>query len=71
MQDPITRSETCAIDRSNCSLELERRGRAVTASASADAAQAGEWVGVALKMAGEVYLVAREEAREVWQCRRR
>jgi twitching motility protein PilI len=46
-------------------LELERRGRAVTASSSADAAQAGEWVGVALKMAGEVYLVAREEAREV------
>ncbi len=46
-------------------VELERRGRAITASASTEAAQAGEWVGVALKMAGEVYLVAREEAREV------
>ncbi len=46
-------------------VELERRGRAVTASADKDAVQAGEWVGVALKMAGEVYLVAREEAREV------
>jgi twitching motility protein PilI len=45
--------------------ELERRGRAVTASASTDAAAAGEWVGVALRMAGELYLVAREEAREV------
>jgi twitching motility protein PilI len=45
--------------------ELERRGRAVTASAANDAAQAGEWVGVALRMAGELYLVAREEAREV------
>jgi twitching motility protein PilI len=45
--------------------ELERRGRAVTASATTDAVQAGEWVGVALRMAGEMYLVAREEAREV------
>ena len=46
-------------------VELERRGRVVTASATTEPAQAGEWVGVALKMAGEVYLVAREEAREV------
>src|SRR5580692_7190191 len=45
--------------------ELERRGRAVTASATPDTVQAGEWVGVALRMAGELYLVAREEAREV------
>ena len=45
--------------------ELERRGRAVTASATTDSVQAGEWVGVALRMAGELYLVAREEAREV------
>lgn len=45
--------------------ELERRGRALTAGTGADAQQAGEWVGVALKMAGELYLVAREEAREV------
>jgi twitching motility protein PilI len=45
--------------------ELERRGRAVSASTSTDPAQAGEWVGVALRMAGELYLVAREEAREV------
>ena len=45
--------------------ELERRGRAVTASSAPDAAQSGEWVGVALRMAGELYLVAREEAREV------
>jgi twitching motility protein PilI len=45
--------------------ELERRGRAVSASTSTDTGQAGEWVGVALRMAGELYLVAREEAREV------
>jgi len=45
--------------------ELERRGRAVSANTSTDTAQAGEWVGVALRMAGELYLVAREEAREV------
>lgn len=45
--------------------ELERRGRAVTASAAAENVQVGEWVGVALRMAGELYLVAREEAREV------
>src|ERR1700733_3208920 len=45
--------------------ELERRGRAVTASAATDAEKVGEWVGVALRMAGELYLVAREEAREV------
>src|SRR5450631_1995106 len=45
--------------------ELERRGRAVTASAATDAEKVGEWVGVALRMAGELYLVAREETREV------
>jgi twitching motility protein PilI len=45
--------------------ELERRGRAVTAGSTAEASQLGEWVGVALRMAGELYLVAREEAREV------
>lgn len=45
--------------------ELERRGRMVTASAEDRGAAAREWVGVALRMAGELYLVAREEAREV------
>jgi twitching motility protein PilI len=45
--------------------ELERRGRALTASNVSDSSQAGEWVGVALRMAGELYLVARDEAREV------
>jgi twitching motility protein PilI len=46
-------------------VELERRGRAITATATADSSQAGDWVGVALRMAGELYLIAREEAREV------
>lgn len=45
--------------------QLERRGHAVTADGADEAAQSGEWVGVALRMAGELYLVAREEAREV------
>ncbi|MFT3907166.1 MAG: chemotaxis protein CheW [Steroidobacteraceae bacterium] len=46
-------------------VELERRGRAVTASALPEQSSGQEWVGVALRMAGELYLVAREEAREV------
>jgi twitching motility protein PilI len=44
--------------------ELERRGRG--SSKSAQEERAGpEWVGVALRMAGDLYLVAREETREV------
>ena len=46
-------------------VELERRGRAVSAQAGAGDAAGREWVGVALRMAGELYLVAREETREV------
>jgi twitching motility protein PilI len=42
---------------------LERRGRAATATPADVAAR--EWVGVALRMAGELYLIAREETREV------
>jgi len=45
--------------------ELERRGRAVSASANPEANAGREWVGVALRMAGDLYLVAREETREV------
>jgi twitching motility protein PilI len=45
--------------------ELERRGRAVSAQASEQASAGREWVGVALRMAGDLYLVAREETREV------
>ena len=45
--------------------ELERRGRAVSAQTSQESAAGREWVGVALRMAGELYLVAREETREV------
>lgn len=45
--------------------ELERRGRNATASPQQPAAGGREWVGVAVRMAGELYLVAREEAREV------
>ncbi len=45
--------------------ELERRGRAVTAQVAQDSPETREWVGIALKMAGELYLVARDETREV------
>ncbi len=45
--------------------ELERRGRAVSAQASQDSAGGREWVGIAVRMAGELFLVAREETREV------
>src|SRR5580704_15954827 len=45
--------------------ELERRSRAVSAQLNQEAAGGREWVGVALRMAGELYLVAREETREV------
>ncbi|MHB1542689.1 MAG: chemotaxis protein CheW [Steroidobacteraceae bacterium] len=45
--------------------ELERRARAVCAQSSQEGAPQREWVGVALRMAGDLYLVAREETREV------
>lgn len=45
--------------------ELERRGRAVSAQSGEQAASGREWVGVALRIAGEMYLVAREETREI------
>jgi twitching motility protein PilI len=45
--------------------ELERRGRAVSAHLNEQANAGREWVGVALRMAGDLYLVAREETREV------
>ncbi len=45
--------------------ELERRGRAVSAQVAQEGSAGKEWVGVALRMAGDLYLVAREETREV------
>jgi twitching motility protein PilI len=45
--------------------ELEKRSRAVTASNVPEAATGQEWVGVAFRMGGETFLVAREETREV------
>jgi twitching motility protein PilI len=45
--------------------ELDRRGRALTAHLTDQATAGREWVGVALRMAGDLYLVAREETREV------
>src|SRR5438874_11086931 len=45
--------------------ELVWRGRATTAQANPEASAGREWVGVALRMAGDLYLVAREETREV------
>lgn len=45
--------------------ELEKRSRTVAAGAAPDAAAGREWVGVAFRMGGETFLVAREETREV------
>jgi twitching motility protein PilI len=45
--------------------ELERRGRAVSAQVNQESTSGREWVGVAMRMAGDLYLVAREETREV------
>ncbi len=46
-------------------LEMERRGRAAAAEQGRDVGVDREWVGVALRMSGEIFLVAREETREV------
>ena len=45
--------------------ELEKRSRTVTAGSPTDAAAGREWVGVAFRMGGETFLIAREETREV------
>lgn len=45
--------------------ELERRGRAISAQVGPESAAGRDWVGVALRLAGELFLVAREETREV------
>src|SRR5262245_48671354 len=44
---------------------LERRGRQLSAQVAQEGTTGREWVGVAMRMAGELYLVAREETREV------
>jgi twitching motility protein PilI len=45
--------------------ELEKRSRKVTASSVTEAETGQEWVGVAFRMGGETFLVARVETREV------
>jgi twitching motility protein PilI len=45
--------------------ELEKRSRAVTAGNVPEPSVGREWVGVAFRMGGETFLVAREETREV------
>jgi twitching motility protein PilI len=45
--------------------ELEKRSRNVTSGSAPDATAGHEWVGVAFRMGGETFLVAREETREV------
>ncbi len=46
-------------------LEIERRSRAAATGQGRESGVGHEWVGVALRIAGEVFLVAREETREV------
>ncbi|MDP9088320.1 MAG: chemotaxis protein CheW [Pseudomonadota bacterium] len=45
--------------------ELEKRSKTVAASSVAETETGQEWVGVAFRMGGETFLVAREETREV------
>jgi twitching motility protein PilI len=45
--------------------EMEKRSRTVVAGVVTEAEAAKEWVGVAFRMGGETFLVAREETREV------
>ncbi len=45
--------------------ELEKRTRNPAAGGQPDAAGGREWVGIAFRMGGEAFLVAREETREV------
>jgi twitching motility protein PilI len=45
--------------------ELERRSKPAGAGPVVEASPENEWVGVALRMGGETFLVAREETREV------
>ena len=45
--------------------ELEKRSRSVNSGTAPEAAAGHEWVGVAFRMGGETFLVAREETREV------
>jgi len=44
---------------------LEKRSRALVTSTTPEVSQGNEWVGVAFRMGGETFLVAREETREV------
>ena len=44
---------------------LEKRSRASVAQTDREPAPGNEWVGVAFRMGGETFLVAREETREV------
>jgi twitching motility protein PilI len=45
--------------------ELEKRSRTVASGGAPDGGAGREWVGVAFRMGGETFLVAREETREV------
>jgi twitching motility protein PilI len=46
-------------------MELEKRSRTAGTANAPDAAAGREWVGVACRMGGETFLIAREETREV------
>jgi twitching motility protein PilI len=45
--------------------ELEKRSRTVATANAPEASAGPEWVGVACRMGGETFLIAREETREV------
>jgi len=45
--------------------ELEKRSRTMAPASAPEASAGREWVGVACRMGGETFLIAREETREV------
>jgi twitching motility protein PilI len=45
--------------------ELEKRSRTIAPASTPEASAGREWVGVACRMGGETFLIAREETREV------
>jgi twitching motility protein PilI len=46
-------------------LELDRRARAAAQGKPEASASGAEWVGIAFRLGGEAFLLAREETREV------
>jgi twitching motility protein PilI len=63
MQAPATSLRSLRDRPFELLLELERRAKA--AALGAEAGSGEQWIGVAFRLGGEIFLVARDEAREI------